>query len=97
MTTTAERVRECTTCPPAVDMCAHFGNEITLLTHGGEPCCPCVSAPFHFRVEVIELTGNTCPHGWLCVSIRSINSFPDLPAARAEFDRREAQLLGRPA
>lgn len=93
--------RECG-CP-AWARCAHYGDEILWMSDYFGPDYPSAHRPYgkRFRVSVgqIELSScwfSKCPevHPTL-YSSEPVAGFDDLPAAEAEFRRREAAMLGR--
>ncbi|KKK89553.1 hypothetical protein LCGC14_2731950 [marine sediment metagenome] len=96
----AERESECPICPSFV-RCAHYKDlALWLSDNAASPAIPghrsantfCVSGP----ETPAPCRRSRCP-GHLVMGEWSSNAveFPDLPAAEAEFSRREALLLGR--
>ncbi len=98
--TEAERGRECG-CPDWVEPCAHFDGQILHLsdrhsaayrhTHLGTAryCVGLGSTPWKPCM--------TCNEDLQRIALDVAEEFAELAMARAEFDRREAQLLGRDA
>ena len=102
---------KCTVCPPWVTMCAHYDGRVLILAdddRGNSKGHTCNGGyrPFDYQGFSIHLLtggigpcGRTedCPVMVFDLPCLVCKSFDTLPAARAEFDRRAAQLLGREA
>ena len=81
-------------CPAQVVACVHFGGRVLALTNRQEvqhkfP----VMGPYSVRLAM-PYNGDVCPcHGeqWRS-GPEDGTSWPDLPSAQAEFDRRAAEL-----
>lgn len=99
-----ERRRECTACPPWVLRCAHWCGRLIVLTptrlpveEHRDPWClrNTCEHPFHVNeAPDRRVPCATCgvPNRLL---IESYTCHDNIPAAEAEFHRRELALLGR--
>ncbi len=92
----AERKSECTVCPPWVVACAHFEGQILVLTDCTLNNHTCASKSVTTGFEVASGIGivrcGSCAANVLERGNGGVASFPDLPSAQAEFDRRAAEL-----
>lgn len=96
-TTTETRARECG-CPPWATQCVHWEEQTLFLAdvrehqqlHGHAVGVP------RFAVGIGTLVDCTCGKGDnIRITHSDVGRYDTLDAARAEFRRREAELLGR--
>ena len=93
--------RECTVCPPWVLRCAHWDGKVLALALSTEdtnhiaPCGPMTCLKIHVNTAVGYGPCESCGVPDRLHGITDFTCHDDLPAAEAEFRRREATLLGR--
>ena len=103
--TQQERRRECPICPPFAEMCAHWDGKVLVLwdDHQIPHTCNGGDRPFDYGGYSLHLGSMTpCERSAECNVLVSTDLRPQVfgenaEAARAQFRRREAELLGREA